>query len=142
MRRADEQIVIVVGVDGSATSLRAGAYAAGMARRLEARLVALFVHTVSGLAVTAPSLAPAVMAAQRDIAAQLRQALAAAELSDLELTFVERTGNPYHQLRDLATEVRADAVVVGASMQAGHRLVGSLAGHLVRDAAWPVTVVP
>lgn len=122
--------------------MRAGAYAAGMARRLEARLVVLFVHTVSGLTVTAPGLAPAAIAAQRDIAEELQQALAEADLGDLELTFIERTGNPYHQLRDVATAVRADAVVVGASMQAGHRLVGSLAGHLVRDAAWPVTVIP
>jgi nucleotide-binding universal stress UspA family protein len=35
-----------------------------------------------------------------------------------------------------------DAVVVGASTHAGHRLVGSLALHLVRVARWPVTVVP
>ena len=42
----------------------------------------------------------------------------------------------------LADELRADAVVVGASTQAGHRFVGSLALHLVRTARWPVTVVP
>jgi hypothetical protein len=27
-------------------------------------------------------------------------------------------------------------------MQPGHRIVGSLASHLVRAARWPVTVVP
>jgi nucleotide-binding universal stress UspA family protein len=42
----------------------------------------------------------------------------------------------------MAQEVRADAVVVGASERAGHRFVGSLAGRLVKTARWPVTVVP
>jgi nucleotide-binding universal stress UspA family protein len=31
---------------------------------------------------------------------------------------------------------------VGASEQAGHRLVGSIATRLVRLGEWPVTVVP
>jgi nucleotide-binding universal stress UspA family protein len=42
----------------------------------------------------------------------------------------------------LAKELHPDAVVVGASMQAGHRIIGSLATHLVRSARWPVIVVP
>ena len=51
-------------------------------------------------------------------------------------------GDPYHELRRVADEVRADAVVVGASTKAGHRLVGSLAVRLVKAGRWPVTVVP
>jgi nucleotide-binding universal stress UspA family protein len=42
----------------------------------------------------------------------------------------------------VAEERKVDAIVVGASTQAGHRLVGSLATRLVRHATWPVTVVP
>jgi nucleotide-binding universal stress UspA family protein len=38
--------------------------------------------------------------------------------------------------------MRADAIVVGASAKAGHRLIGSLAVRLVRAGKWPVTVVP
>ncbi|MDT4905845.1 MAG: hypothetical protein QOH52_3861, partial [Pseudonocardiales bacterium] len=34
---------ILVGVDGTETSMRAGAYAAGLARRQGARLIALYV---------------------------------------------------------------------------------------------------
>lgn len=84
---------ILVGIDGTDTSMRAAAYAAGMARRQGSHLIALYV------AATPP------MAA-------------------------------------VADELRVDAVVVGASMQSGRRFVGSLAGRLVRDAKWPVTVVP
>jgi nucleotide-binding universal stress UspA family protein len=60
----------------------------------------------------------------------------------IDAEFVVREGNPYAEILRLADEVRADAVIVGASMKAGHRFVGSLAVHLVRAARWPVTVVP
>ncbi|CAM5274783.1 universal stress protein A [Streptomyces purpurascens] len=40
------------------------------------------------------------------------------------------------------TNSKADAVVVGASEQAGHRIVGSVAVRLVKAGRWPVTVVP
>ena len=53
----DGPSAIVVGVDGSATSLRAGAYAAGLARRQRARLVAVYVGSVSPMCVTEPSAA-------------------------------------------------------------------------------------
>ena len=51
-------------------------------------------------------------------------------------------GDPFTELRRIADEIHADAVVVGASAHAGHRLVGSLAVRLVKAARWPVTVVP
>jgi nucleotide-binding universal stress UspA family protein len=58
------------------------------------------------------------------------------------ITFVTAAGDPYHELRRVADEVRADAVVVGASTKAGHRWIGSLAVRLVKAGRWPVTVVP
>lgn len=57
-------------------------------------------------------------------------------------TFVVAHGDPYHEIKRIADETRADAIVVGASKQAGHRFVGSLAVRLVRAGKWPVTVVP
>jgi nucleotide-binding universal stress UspA family protein len=60
----------------------------------------------------------------------------------VQITFVAAAGDPYHELRRVADEVRADAVVVGASTKAGHRFVGSLAVRLVKAGRWPVTVVP
>ena len=141
--------VIVVGVDGSETSLHAGAYAAGVARRLRGLLVSVYVHSLGGVSAAAPSVIPAMQEAQRDVVAELKQIIADAQAADdrlgvepLEIEFLERNGNPFKEIVKVATERRADAVVVGASMQAGHRLVGSLAVHLVRAAQWPVTVVP
>jgi nucleotide-binding universal stress UspA family protein len=97
----DGPAVILVGVDDTVTSLRAAAYAAGLARRQRARLVAVYVSSTSPVVGAAGA---AVLVAE--------------------------------------AETRADAIVVGASKQAGHRFVGSLAVRLVRAGKWPVTVVP
>lgn len=134
---------ILVGIDGSETSLRAGAYAAGLARRQGSALFALFVvptNTVaSGLAATAGALIQAYHETAESLRAQIAEAT---ERLGISTTFLERRGNPYLELVRVADELRADLIVVGASMQSGHRLVGSLAGRLVRDAKWPITVVP
>jgi nucleotide-binding universal stress UspA family protein len=90
----DGPSVILVGVDESVTAWRAGAHAAGLARRQGARVVAVYVET------------------------------------------------PGAYILRVAQETRADAIVVGASLKAGHRLLGSLAVRLVRAGKWPVTVVP
>ena len=141
--------VILVGVDGSVTSLRAGSYAAGLARRQGARLVLVYVEQPSAMYAAAGGAgAGAAVLAEQDralaeTAADLRQqAEEGAARLGLPLTFITAAGDPYHELRRVADEVRADAVVVGASAQAGHRWVGSLAVRLVRAGRWPVTVVP
>src|SRR5262249_59910793 len=56
----------------------------------------------------------------------------------ISLPFIAAEGDPFTELRRIADETRADAVVVGASAHAGHRLVGSLAVRLVRAGRWPV----
>ena len=139
----DGPIRILVGVDGSETSLRAGAYAAGLARRQGSHLIVVFVAPTGGIAAGMASTAGALMQAHeqiaRDIEAQIEQTL---DRIGVPTSFVRRKGNPYIELVRVADHLRVDAIVVGASTQSGHRLVGSLAGRLVRDAKWPVTVVP
>jgi nucleotide-binding universal stress UspA family protein len=56
--------------------------------------------------------------------------------------FIAVRGDPYSELIRIATDLRADAVVVGSSRRFGHRFVGSLAVRLVKSGRWPVTVVP
>ena len=134
---------ILVGVDGSDTSMRAAAYAAGLARRQRSQLIVLFVATTGGMAAGMAATAGALMQTNEEIARQLRDQLSE-PLSRLGVDnrFLRRTGNPYIELVRTADELRVDAIVIGASTRSGQRLVGSLAGRLVRDAKWPVTVVP
>jgi nucleotide-binding universal stress UspA family protein len=139
----DGPSVIVAAVDGSATSLRAGAYAAGLARRQGATLAVVFVHALGSIAMSVPGAVAAMNEANRSTSDDLRETvIAQGRERGVQIEFYERQGIPFNEIVALAQDLKADAVVVGASMQAGHRIVGSLALHLVRAAKWPVTVVP
>lgn len=134
---------MLVGIDGSDTSLRAAAYAAGMARRQGIHLVALYVIPSTSVSAQMAATAGVMAMAQDDLGKELRATiLEGARRNGVSAEFVLRSGNPYKELIAVAHELRVDAIVVGASTQAGHKLVGSLAGRLVKDASWPVTVVP
>lgn len=140
---SDGPDVIVAGLDGSPTSWHATAYAAGLARRQGARLVVLFVASAPVSTGFAPTATAAIQESLDEVAAQLRQELERnAGWRAMRAEFRVEYGDPYGSLCRVADEERADAVVVGASAQAGHRLIGSLAVKLVRAGRWPVTVVP
>jgi nucleotide-binding universal stress UspA family protein len=138
--------MILVGVDNSITSLRAASYAAGLARRQGAGVTIVFVAPMASLGAATPAgagLAAVEREAASEIAEDMRRrvAEASAELG-ISITFIAVEGDAYTEIRRIADEIRADAVVVGASTKAGHRLIGSLAVRLVRAGRWPVTVVP
>ena len=139
----DGPLIIVVGVDGSPTSLRAAAYAAGLSRRQHARLVVVYVATGSGMADLVPGAAATVAETRQQLVDDLRRQIQeGARYVGVTAQFVTAHGEPFAELSRIATELRADGVVVGTSTHAGHRLVGSLAVRLVRAGRWPVTVVP
>jgi nucleotide-binding universal stress UspA family protein len=143
-RGTDGPRVIMVGVDGTRTSGRAGSYAAGLARRQGAALVVVFVSSASGLTALVPGMdAGAVQRTHDELADELRrECRRGAEQLGIPVTLLCRRGDAYAELCAAADEFRADMVVVGASEQAGHRLVGSVATRLVRKGHWPVVVVP
>lgn len=140
---SDGPAVLLVAIDGSATSLRAQAYAAGLARRQGARLVCLYVRPFTAVAGIGAAAVSSMQAAHDEIVRELRETIEA-ESGRLGISaqFLERHGSPFTEIVRLADELQADAVLVGASTKAGHRFVGSLAVHLVRVSRWPVTVVP
>ena len=137
---------IVVGVDGSAASLRAGAYAAGLARRQHSRLTVVFARSVGPTAPTVYDPTGATLAAhagkldwvESELVDQIERSAWAVD-AHLEV----RTGPPVRVITALAEEVRAEAVVVGCSRRSLFLVPGApVAVQLMRARRWPVIVVP
>lgn len=143
-RGTDGPKVILAGIDGSDSSLRAASYAAGLARRQNALLALVYVQPVmaAGASLGVPvgdttgEIAEGIVAEIRASAERLKG------IFEVRWQFHTFRGDPYAGLVAAAEDLKADAVVVGASEQAGHRIVGSVAVRLVKAGRWPVTVVP
>ncbi|MFI6284131.1 universal stress protein [Streptomyces sp. NPDC051018] len=143
-RGTDGPKVIVAGVDGSDSSLRAVAYASGLARRQNALLAIVYIQPVmpAGAALGAP-VSDATSEIAEGLVAEIRSATERVrDIWDVRWEFHTFPGDPYNGLVTAADELKADAVVVGLSESAGHRFIGSVAVRLVKTAHWPVTVVP
>jgi nucleotide-binding universal stress UspA family protein len=139
---------IVAGVDGTPASLRAAAYAAGLARRQHAQLVCVHVRRpLSGSACLSCMVDPSILAAEEStveqIEADVRQRIADDSATwGIGVRFIVRTGDALTEIVRVARDVGADTIVVGASTGVAHQLFGSLGSRLQRRGRWPVTVVP
>ncbi|GAA2644899.1 universal stress protein [Paractinoplanes durhamensis] len=137
---------ILVGVDGSTSSMRAIAYAMGLARRQRCKLVAVYVRSLPPLllplADAGGGAVTTLIETHDDVEKELRAVIEAGLTLDVDARLVVRHGEPYAELLAVAREIQADAVIVGRSAQALHRIAGSLSGKLTRCGRWPVTVVP
>jgi nucleotide-binding universal stress UspA family protein len=132
------------GTDGTESSWRATSYAAGLARRQHAVLSIVYVQPVLAMGA---ALGTAVAQTTGEVAEQLMHEIRETSrkfggVFDVQWEFQTFRGDPFSGLVAVADELKADAVVVGASEQAGHRFVGSVAIRLVKAGRWPVTVVP
>src|ERR1700755_322943 len=92
--------VILVGVDDSVSSMRAGAYAAGLARRQGARLVCVYVERPSAMYGAAAGAGAAAIAARQEALEQTgaslrREAEEGASRLGVPLTFVIARGDPF-----------------------------------------------
>jgi nucleotide-binding universal stress UspA family protein len=137
---------IVVGVDGSECSLRAVAYAAGLARRQSAMLVAVYVRrSPSGFAYLAntPGALAAVVEAESTTESRIRDEIAEeCDAAGIEGTLVVRTGSATRALCMIAHEWQAHAVIVGARPGMLGKFFPSGRRHLLSRAGRPVVLVP
>ena len=140
---SDGPSLIVAAVDGTDTSMRAAAYATGLARRGGARLVFLFVRGLGGLSSATAMSASLVRAGEDETFRELTR-IAAERVATLgvSVTVVDRAGDPYHVITQVVREQKADLIVVGASMGIGHKVAGALGSRLIKAKICPVLVVP
>lgn len=133
---------ILVGYDGSAPSRHALAYAAGMARREDRPLVLAHIRPTPpcyafDYAWPLPAEDPA------ELLEWLRIELVdTIDPTGLAVHVVERMGDTARQIAALASEIQADAIVVGAPRRWLHRITGSVPVWLARHACCPVVMVP
>jgi nucleotide-binding universal stress UspA family protein len=137
---------LVVGVDGSAPSWDAFAWAAGEARRANGRIVAVFVTALIEPEEVLGSTAPLGYPAAADARDQMAEELAAeverrADTLGVEVRFMRGTGDAVRVLTDVACSEHADLMVVGRSAKMLHRLAGSVSRRLVLNRESPVIVV-
>ena len=138
--------LLVVGVDGSAPSWDAFAWAAGEARRGNGRIVAVFVTPVIEPEQALGSTAPLGYAASAQATDQMVVELAAevatwANTLGVDVSFVRGIGDVAHVLTEVAHSQHADQMVVGRSAKMLHRLAGSVSRRLVLNRDCPVIVV-
>ena len=139
---------IVVGVDGTPTSLRALAYAAGLARRQGAPLVAVYVRPPLRTPVALSGWVDAgIVAAESQAQKDMEDEVWTQIASDVAAwgcgaRVVIRNGSALGELRKVALQTGAEMIIVGASAGLRHRLFGSLGRRLLRCKPCPVTVVP
>lgn len=127
--------------------MRAAAYAAGLARRQRAMLALVYVQPVLPAGAALGALGAPVGDTTGEVAEGLVNEIRESterlkDVWDVRWEFHTFRGDPYNGLVTAANELKADAVVVGASESAGHRFIGSVAVRLVKAGHWPVTVVP
>lgn len=129
---------IVVGIDGSTSSMNAAAWASGLARREGAVLVLVYVESLASMAYLSAFGASSAAASAAEWVEELRKTAAAYfDGTGLRWELVHHRGDPATSLEAVAEERRADCVVVGRSQHGG-----SVPKALIHDAHRPVVVVP
>jgi nucleotide-binding universal stress UspA family protein len=137
---------VAVGTDGSDTAARAVEFAIDLAKRYQARLVAISCYRpVDELRVSkdqedAPQEIQWEINREQEVEATLAQVESHAHAAGLEVTSVASQGNPADVLIKYASEQGADVLVVGnKGMQ--RRILGSVPNSVAHKADCSVVIV-
>jgi nucleotide-binding universal stress UspA family protein len=143
---------VVVGVDGSETSMDALCWACGEARRIAGRAIAVLVTPVPGSGVLASASPFAAMASSEYLETEVRleselaeklasELRAMGESEHVPVTFIHVHGDVMAELLRVAELHHAQLIAVGRSTKPRHRIAGSLGHRLLRHHATPIIVV-
>lgn len=134
---------IIAGVDGSQTSERAGAYAAGLARRQGSKLAIVLAQDLRTASTLGSEAAVnAAIESSHALEQDLREAITATPWP-VEVELIVRPGAPFQVLSEVADELSAGLIVLGSSRPHAYlRPSGALSAQLIRARRWPVLVVP
>ena len=139
---------IVVGVDGSETSMRAAEIATAIARARQTKLVLVTVVRppegwwgIGGAPPTPEALSAALVEGQQQVLAESEEHL---QLDGVEYETVEELGDPTSRLIAVAEERDAGLIVIGkrGAGLAERVMLGSVADRLCHHSSVPVMVVP
>jgi nucleotide-binding universal stress UspA family protein len=143
---------VVVGVDGSDTSIDALSWACGEARRLGGRALAVLVTPIPGSGALASASPFAAMAAseyiendarlEEELEVEIRsELLAIGESQRVPLTFIHVHGDVVTELLKIAAISHAQLIAVGRSTKSRHKVAGSLGHRLLRRTGTPIIVI-
>jgi nucleotide-binding universal stress UspA family protein len=139
---------IVVGVDGSETSMRAAGIATEIARARHAKLVLVTVVRppegwwgIGGAPPTPEALSAALVEGQQQVIRETEEQL---HLEGMDYETVEELGDPTSRLIAVAEEREAGLIVIGkrGAGLAERVMLGSVADRLCHHSPVPVMVVP
>jgi nucleotide-binding universal stress UspA family protein len=111
--------IVVVGVDGSGASIHALRQATTVIKALGGRIAVVYawaVPTLAADAFSAPDMGVLADAAQETARAAEREALAVCGQVGVEATFIRCDGDPGRAIIDVAHELDASCVVIGATI--------------------------
>lgn len=139
---------IVVGVDGSETSTRAGQVATEMARAWNAKLLLVTVVRtpegwwgIGGAPPSPEALSAALVEGQQQVLREVEEQL---DLDGIDYETVEELGDPAWRLIGVAEERNADLIIIGkrGAGLAERVMLGSVADRVCHQSPTPVLVVP
>lgn len=139
---------IIVGVDGSETSMRAAGIATEIARSRQTKLLLVTVVRppegwwgIGGAPPSPEALSAALVEGQQQVLRETEEGL---DLDDVDYETVEELGDPTSRLIAVAEERDAGLVVIGkrGAGLAERVMLGSVADRLCHHSPVPVMVVP
>jgi nucleotide-binding universal stress UspA family protein len=134
---------VLVGLDGTRTSMRAVDYAIGHAMRTRSSIIGAHVRPLTSSSGLAMGMVPHPDFMYDDIAESLYGYLASRSWElNIVAGLVDLYGSPIRQLRRMAVVLSPDVLVVGGSTRVGRLQARAVGPALARGARQPVIVVP